>query len=426
MPDALSPTDPHFARIPSTGRISTAAPARAALPAAPRPSWGDSLRLAAIAFFSTRAAVWLTGVLAAKYAGLRADAGGFDPQHLTGGLIAAPGARWDTTWFIDIANNGYADVTHTAFFPLYPFLARAVGAPFGSALFGGFVVSFAAGVLALALLHRLAVLELGAGAAAASVWLLATFPAAFFLSAVYSESLFLALSLGAVYAARTDRWTTAAALGALATATRSAGIVLLAALLVLWWQRSRRPQDLARLAAVPLGLALFCLGLKLGGLPASAPFDAQRVWFREFAGPFVGVWDGTVAAWDGARQLLHGSRTPVYFARAGGDPYVVAAHNLELFATLLATIPMLVGALRRLPPAYGLYAVAALALPLSYPVGPQPLMSLPRFVLVLFPLFMWLGLWASRNRGRIAILAAVFMAIQLLATAEFATWHWVA
>ena len=38
------------------------------------------------------------------------------------------------------------------------------------------------------------------------------------------------------------------------------------------------------------------------------------------------------------------------------------------------------------------YVVAALALPLSFPVGPQPLMSLPRFLAVLFPIFMWLAL----------------------------------
>jgi hypothetical protein len=116
----------------------------------------------------------------------------------------------------------------------------------------------------------------------------------------------------------------------------------------------------------------------------------------------------------------------VYFEQAGGDPYVNAAHNLELYATLVAIVPMLVGALRRLPLAYGLYALAALALPLSYPVEPQPLMSLPRFALVLFPLFLWLGWWAARGPRRLPALAGVFLGLQLFAAAEFATWHWVA
>ncbi|MEJ7783254.1 MAG: mannosyltransferase family protein [Solirubrobacteraceae bacterium] len=396
-------------------------------------SWRGSFRLAALAFLSTRAVVWVVGMLAVHVAGLSNRADDFDRTGLTSGfgtfgdILVAPAARWDATWFLEIANDGYADTAHAAFFPLYPLLARAAGLVFGSALVGGILVSFAAGTVALAVLHRLAVLELGADAARAAVWLLACFPAAFFLSAVYSESLFLALSLGSVYAARTGRWGWAGTLGGMAALTRSAGVVLLVALAVLWWTHSeRRPRDLLGLALLPAGLAAYCVGLALGGLDGLAPFDAQEQWFRHFAGPFVGAWDGTVAAWDGARQLLSGSRTPVYFEQAGGDPYVNAAHNLELFATLVVIVPMLVGALRRLPLAHGLYALAALALPLSYPVEPQPLMSLPRFALVLYPLFLWLGWWAARGRVRLPVLAALFLGLQALGAAEFATWHWVA
>ena len=59
------------------------------------------------------------------------------------------------------------------------------------------------------------------------------------------------------------------------------------------------------------------LALKYGdGL---APFHAQQVWFRHFAGPFGGVWDGAVAAWDGLRQLVHGPPPPIYFTKAGGE-----------------------------------------------------------------------------------------------------------
>ncbi len=289
------------------------------------------------------------------------------------------------------------------------------------------LVSALAALAALAALHRLALLDLSERAAAGAVWLLACFPGALFLSAVYSESLFLMLSVGAVLAARLDRWAFAGVLGALAASTRSAGVVLVVGLAVLWWRAApRRAHDAAWILMVPAGLAAFCAGLAIGGLPWDAPFTSQDVWLRSFAGPFVGVWDGTVAAVQGARQLLSGARAPVYFREAGGDPFVAAAHNLELFAALLVAIPALVGAFRRLPLAYGAYALAALALPLSWPVGPQPLMSLPRFELVLFPLFLWAGWWAARGRGRLEVLAGVFLAVQALAAAEFATWHWVA
>ena len=51
-------------------------------------------------------------------------------------------------------------------------------------------------------------------AAARRVWLLALFPASLFFGAPYSESLFLLVSVGAFYAARTGRWAWAGALAA--------------------------------------------------------------------------------------------------------------------------------------------------------------------------------------------------------------------
>ena len=70
--------------------------------------------------------------------------------------------------------------------------------------------------------------------------------------------------------------------------------------------------------------------------------------------------------------------------------------------------------------------IAALALPLSYPVAPQPLMSLPRFLVVLFPLSMWLAVWlAAHPRARIPALATS-AALMAFFVAQFATWHWVA
>jgi hypothetical protein len=101
--------------------------------------------------------------------------------------------------------------------------------------------------------------------------------------------------------------------------------------------------------------------------------------------------------------------------------------NLMLFGFLLLGLVALAGTLRRLPAAYGLYALAALALPLSTPVGPQPLMSLPRFEAVLFPLFMWGGWWVSRrDRTAQAVVYGASAALLALFAGLFATWHWVA
>jgi hypothetical protein len=393
------------------------------------------------ALWLSRLLVWAAAIAAVAAFGLSARASAFDPAGLTspfgatGNLLAAPLGRWDSVWFLAIADGGYGGGAREAFFPLYPLLVRIAGAPLGSPLIGGALLSTGLLGVALVLLHRLVALDHDRAVARNAVLVTALFPMSFFFSAVYSESLFLALSIGAVYAARREWWAWAGALGMLAAATRSAGVLLLVPLAMIYlWDagrpslRARRPlrPDALWLALVPLGLALYCALLALGGHDALAPFHAQAVWFRSFAGPFAGAWDGLVAAWQGARQLLSGAREPVYFTAWGGDPFLGARHNLELFAWLVLTVAATVGVLRRLPAAYGAYVVAALALPLSYPVAPQPLMSLPRFVAVLFPLAIWLAVWMTGRAARERLVLAAFAAGLAVYTAIFATWHWVA
>jgi hypothetical protein len=395
------------------------------------------------ALWSSRLLVLCAGVVAVLVFGLSGRDADFDPAGVTapfgatGDVLVGPFARWDSVWYLAIAGEGYGGGggAREAFFPLYPLVVRLAGLPFGSRLIGGILASTALLAVALVLLHRLVALDYGRAVARNAVLVTALFPMAFFFSALYSESLFLALSVGAFYAARRERWAWAGVLGALAAATRSAGLLLLVPLLILYlWEGGRvrgmprRPlrTDVLWLALVPLGLGAYCAFLELDGVGALAPFRAQEVWFRSFAGPFVGAWDGVVAGVQGARQLLSGSRDPVYFTAAGGDPFFAARHNIELLAWLGLTLAAVAGALRRLPAAYGAYLVAALALPLSYPVAPQPLMSLPRFVAVLFPLAIWLALWMTGRVWRERLVTAAF-AIGLAAyTGFFATWHFVA
>jgi hypothetical protein len=400
--------------------------------------WRADLAVAWRAFWFSRLLVWTAGLGAIGLWGVNAGHRlAFDPAGLTrpfggvGNLLVAPGARWDAAWYLGIADSGYDIPERAAFFPLYPLLVKAGGVLIGSPLLAALVVSTGAFVVALTVLHRLAVIEVGPDAARWTVVALALFPGSLWFSAAYSESVFLAVSVGAVLAARRGHWAWAGALGALAAATRSAGLLLLVPLALLWLDARRRreatAQQLLWLALVPVGLAVFCGFLALEGRSATAPFQAQDTWHRSLAGPWAGVGDGAVAAYDGVRQLLHGSADRVYFTAAAGDPMAIARHNIMLFAFLLLVVPAVVGALRRLPLAHGAYACAALLLPLSCPVGPQPLMSLPRFEAVLYPLFLWLGLWLARGPAwRRAVVLGTFAAGLAAFSALFSTWHWVA
>lgn len=417
------------------------------------PARDGGLRETWRAFWTSRLAVWAAGLLGLLWLGRAPDTERFDPGGVTtpfsglGDLLVAPAARWDAVWFLAVAEQGYGgspDHAKAAFFPLYPLLARIVGTPLGSSLLGGLAVSLACLFAALVLLRRLAALELGERDAGATVLLVAFFPTAFFFSAVYSESLFLLLSVATLLAARRGRWAWAGALGALAALTRNSGVLLLVPALLLylygpradrpggeapgarWRPRHRLEPDVLWLALIPLGLLAYLayLGIALGA--PLAPLEAQRLWARE-AIPLGGIWQGAEAAWLGLRQLAHGSPSPVFFTAAGGDPFANAGQNLMLFGFLVLALVALVGALRRLPLAYGAYAAVALAVALSSPVAAQPLMSLPRFVAVLFPLHMWLASWLGERGERSVERAVAVCAVLLgLLTAQFARWGFVA
>jgi Mannosyltransferase (PIG-V) len=416
-----------------------------------RPAWAAAWQ----AFWTSRLAVFCAGVLAVLGLGEAPGYSGYDPARLTapfhylGNLLVAPFARWDSVWYLQIAQSGYDhQAARTAFFPLYPLLMRGLGVVIGSDLVAGICISLAAFLVALVLLYRLVALELDAELARITVLLIAFCPMAYFFSAVYSESLFLALSVGCIWLARTGRWGWAGLLGGLAAAERASGITLVVPFVLLYlygprverapalplagrpWLRRIQPRyrpgwALLWVLLIPAGLGAYALALALLTGNGLAPFSAtSTTWFRHFA-PFGGVWDGAVAAWDGLRQLVHGPAPPIYFKDYAGNPLWGAGANVMLFGFLVLGAVALVGTFRRLPVAYGAWCLAAVALPLSYPVIPQPLQSLPRYEMVLFPLFMW-GAWWLRRRQLVTPAIATLAVLLGLFTAEFATWRFVA
>src|SRR5215212_9899023 len=416
-----------YEATPAAARALSAARGSTALRAAWRVFWTTRLAVLLVAVFAALSFGPATGGRAAE------NAAKFDTPHLTQALadpLLSPLARWDAVWYLRVAETGYGESeARAAFFPLYPLLVRTLATPFGASagaqLVAAYAVSLAAFLGALVLLYRLAELELGRRLARPTLLLLAVFPAAVYFGAPYSESLFLLLAVGTFYAARTGRWAWAGACAGLASATRSAGLLLVLPLALIWWSsRPRRGADAAWLLLAPLGIAAYALWLGLAEGDALRFLDVQEAWSRHLAVPLAGAWDGLVAAVDGVRQLASGSRTPVYFDVAAGDPFRIAAINVMLFATLVFAVVACAGVFRRLPRAYGAWVAASLVLPLTFPVTPQPLMSLPRFVAVLFPVFMWLAVVCEERR--VTDLAVGASAVGLgLFTAQYASWHWI-
>jgi hypothetical protein len=315
-------------------------------------------------------------------------------------------ARWDSVFFVRIAEHGY-DNASAAFYPLYPALTAGLGRVFfGHYVLAGIVISLVAALGAFLLLYRVAEERLGAGGAQRAVLYLAIFPMALFLQAVYSESLYLLLVLAAFVTAERGRFAAAGVLSGLAILTRAFGIALLPALAVLAWRSRGRRRALAGLAlAVPVA-ALYPLVLWQQIGDPWAFWGAQDLWHRHLS---FGVWDA-LTNW-----------TP-----SGVGPQHAIAVNVEGLVALILFAALAVVAWRRFGVPYGLFAALSLAIPLFYPSTRWPLLSLPRFGLVIFPLFLALAaLTAGRPRLHTAVVACSAVVLGI-AVVQWALWQWVA
>ena len=235
-----------------------------------------------------------------------------DPVAATRGWAWVPNlyldvwGRYDTIWYLDLAQNGYvvkgplATVqSNIAFFPLYPLLLRGLHALVPGAWQGdaamylcAVAISNVAAVAALALLFVLVREVWGDdGLARRAVLYTLLFPAGFFLSCAYSESLFLLLTVAAFLAAHRQRWWWAGACAALAAITRATGIFVLPALG--WAYMAQRGWSLRRVradaAALLLPLVAFALHAvnigRISGDPLGM-FHVQAAWHRHFAWPW--------------------------------------------------------------------------------------------------------------------------------------------
>jgi hypothetical protein len=212
-------------------------------------------------------------------------------------------ARYDAGWYHGIASKGYVfgagGRNNLAFFPVYPMLMRAGGWILGGRqhdfYFAGIGVSWLAFAVAMAMLYRLARLDLERPSALRAVMYAAAFPFAYFFGMVYSESVFLLALVGAVYALRTRHWTLAALAGAVMTATRVTGVMAVPGLAWIAWQAaggdtSQRWRAAAAIAGCLAGIGAYSVfNYTLSGTPF-AWYDAITFWgYRPGGNPFGAV-----------------------------------------------------------------------------------------------------------------------------------------
>jgi hypothetical protein len=302
--------------------------------------------------------------------------------------------RWDAYWYLTIAQDGYdrrgeQDISNVVFFPLYPLLVRMLGPVAGGNLvLAGWIVSSVFLMLAVGMLTRLTrEFHPEIDPVLPAAFLLA-YPAAFFLNAVYSESLFLFLSLCTVFSALRRSFFLASGCAALASATRIAGVFLCVPLLVEFIQANGWRALLTR-RAWPLALA-----------PAGA------------LGFFVYHWIAFDDFFLYLRvQGLYGrdfSMQGADFAIRSNPDLVNTAYDLAFTA-----IAILMGiiALRRFRISYGVYMLVSLAVAL----GSGTDLGIARYSMVLFPIyFIAAGIRSDVGRGAWLFGSALLLALNII------------
>jgi Gpi18-like mannosyltransferase len=331
----------------------------------------------------------------------------------TNPLLAAWG-RWDAVHYLDIARRGYYG-TDAAFFPLYPALIHVAGSFVGSDLIAGMLISNVALFFGLLFFYKLVEHQYTRAVAHRAIFYISIFPTAVFFSAVYTESLFFALTVASFYYIREHKWLTAGLVGALAALTRSEGVLLFVPFAIEVFSAARAagfsnflrpPLRLLRIVlgalAIPAGLGAYMTWLwVLHGDPLYFS-HVQTHWNRHFAPP----WVAFVHAYD---VIAHSNST-----------ITVSNESLELAFTVIMIVVLAFG-FRRLRPSFTAYMVLSILVPMST----SSLMSMPRFALVLFPMFAILALWGGRSWANNAIVAFSLPLLGLF-TVFFADWYWVA
>lgn len=298
-------------------------------------------------------------------------------------------ARWDSGWYREIAENGYSLVTgrqsSVAFFPAYPVSMRVLGAVLGGPLQAGILLTLAAGLTVAVAAWTWFGRRLSPAAAWTALCLLLLYPYAFYLyGVVYADALFIAAVAGAFLLLDADRPWLAGVAGALATAARPIGIVVVAALTVRAVERRGViPWSPARFASAPAGSAGRAWWRDAGVLVAVAGLMGYCLYLsRRFGDPFAFA---TVEEYWGQRP------GPVTWLKLDffkgitefGDPtawVAYVAHAVVTFAAL-AFVPRV---FRRFGWGYGVYSLLVVGLAAF---STKDFFGMGRYVLAAFPCF---------------------------------------
>lgn len=317
------------------------------------------------------------------------------------GTLALAYDTWDAPHYLWLADHGYVlGDQSNAFYPLFPFLIHLVSVALRSTFLAGLLVANICTFVAAYLFYRVSALVLrDERLAMVALILLLAFPTAFYMTLIYTESLFLALACGAFLALMTRRLGMAAALSFLMPLARPVGMYMIVPLAVAAVRRQsgrglRLDRSVWLVAAPVLGSLAYLAIMYLSTGNAMEGFDAVNRFGSPPVGPSMVLHPGELLhRWFDGPFAVHGYRNSII--------------DRALFVIFLLSLP-LIWRLRN--PALFAYSLLLGFVPLL-----GTFMSYSRYLLPVFPLFIALAAVLGRERWRFLLFPWLFASISLQA-----------
>ena len=321
--------------------------------------------------------------------------------------------RWDSVWYVSIIREGYfvrGDLntvqSNLAFFPLYPYLVKflALLTPSQSLasenlLIIGIILSNLFLLGALVILYKLTLtLFHNPKIAKLTIIYLLFFPTAFFFSAFYTESIFLFFSVASFYAAKKNNWGLAAMMGGLASLTRSPGVILFIPIILEYlkahhWSIKKIRINILFLFFIPSTFLIFLINLYPLSGDILAPVKLQSAWLKETAMPWETIFNPNNV-----------------------KPYLT---SVDQIITIIFLVLLLISFFY-LRLSLSLYAFILMLMPLTT----GTLASVPRYCLVIFPIFILLGYLGNKKESLNQAIKIIFLTLQILFFTAWCQFYW--
>ena len=329
----------------------------------------------------------------------------FGARHYPGGWLSM-WQRYDANWYVTLAEHGYGSIPGDDHFPpLFPLLIRVLQPIFGDAFLGGLFISHTATLVSLKLLYDLFTQwsEPTKGRRALLFFLI--YPTFFFFFSAYSEPIFLVTALLALRAMHVRSWVWAGFWVFCAILTRLQGAALFVPMVYLMVKdRSMLQKPAHWMSFLIAGLGgLFYLYLRsMQVTHGTVPF-VESVWRARLVPP----WETYLYA---VKIIL--SRNATFI-------------DVLNWAILTLFLILLLWGWKKIPLEYNLFTAFSILIIMIRIVDGQPLISMSRYSLTLFPSFFALSL-ACENPWlrRVVIYSSVLLSLYL--SGQFFLWGWVA